>query len=76
MSKSEPVSSSDAELPKKSRRGFAAMDPEKQRAIARKGGRASHVKGTGHEWSSETARIAGAKGGAASRGGRGKVESG
>ena len=27
-------------------RGFASMDPEKQRAIARKGGRAAHEKGT------------------------------
>jgi len=28
-----------------SRRGFASMDPEKQREIARKGGRASHGGG-------------------------------
>lgn len=27
------------------RRGFASMDPEKQREIARKGGRASHGGG-------------------------------
>ena len=26
----------------KSKRGFASMDPDKQRAIARKGGQASH----------------------------------
>lgn len=31
----------DAPKPARSRRGFAAMDPEKQREIARKGGRAS-----------------------------------
>ena len=55
-----------------SKRGFAAMNPEKQRQIASKGGKASHVNGTGHEWNSESARIAGAKGGKASRGGRGK----
>jgi general stress protein YciG len=39
------------------------MDPEKQRAIARKGGRAAHEKGTAHEWTSEEARRAGRKGG-------------
>jgi uncharacterized protein len=44
-------------------RGFASMDPEKQRAIARKGGRAAHEKGTAHEWTSEEARRAGRKGG-------------
>ncbi|NLN77081.1 MAG: general stress protein [Armatimonadetes bacterium] len=51
------------------RRGFASMDPDKQREIARKGGRAAHKKGTAHEWSSEEARIAGRKGGEASHGG-------
>lgn len=57
---------------KKQRRGFAAMDPAKQREIASKGGKASHEKGTGHEWSAESARAAGRKGGLASHGGRGK----
>jgi general stress protein YciG len=62
-----------AETPrKKQRRGFAAMDPNKQKEIASKGGKASHEKGTGHEWSSESARDAGRKGGLASHGGRGK----
>lgn len=51
-------------------RGFASMDPEKQREIASKGGRAAHMQGTAHEWSSEEAREAGRKGGAASRGNR------
>ena len=50
-------------------RGFASMDPEKQREIARKGGRAAHAKGTAHEWTSEEARVAGRKGGEASHGG-------
>ena len=58
---------------KKQRRGFAAMDPAKQREIASKGGKASHEQGTGHEWDSESAREAGRKGGQASRGGRGKL---
>jgi general stress protein YciG len=48
-------------------RGFALMDPEKQRVIARLGGKAAHLKGTAHEWSSEQARAAGRKGAAAKR---------
>lgn len=47
----------------KSRRGFASMDPARQREIASKGGRAAHAKGTAHEWSAEEARVAGKKGG-------------
>jgi general stress protein YciG len=39
------------------------MDPEKQRAIASKGGRAAHQKGTAHEWTREEAQEAGRKGG-------------
>jgi general stress protein YciG len=50
---------------KKSVRGFAAMDAEKQREIARKGGRAAHEQGVAHEWSSHEAREAGKKGGQA-----------
>jgi len=49
----------------KSRRGFASMDPSRQREIASKGGRAAHEKGTAHEWSSDEARVAGQKGGIA-----------
>lgn len=44
-------------------RGFASMDEETRRAIASKGGRAAHRKGTAHEFSSEEAREAGRKGG-------------
>src|SRR5690606_27693992 len=47
----------------KSRRGLASMDPARQRAIASKGGKAAHAKGTAHEWSSDEARVAGRKGG-------------
>src|SRR5215216_645733 len=47
----------------KSPRGFAAMDQEKQREIASKGGRAAHSKGTAHEFSPDEAREAGRKGG-------------
>ena len=46
-----------------STRGFASMDPERQRQIAREGGKAAHVKGTAHEFNSEEARNAGRKGG-------------
>jgi general stress protein YciG len=47
-------------------RGFAGMDPEKQREIASKGGKAAHEKGTAHEFDSEEAQEAGRKGGKAS----------
>lgn len=47
------------------KRGFASMDPEKQRKIASKGGKAAHAKGTAHEFTSEEARRAGRKGGKA-----------
>lgn len=51
-------------------RGFASMDKEKQRAIASKGGKAAHAKGTAHEWDSLEAKEAGRRGGLASKGGR------
>lgn len=49
-------------------RGFAAMDPATQRRIASEGGRASHQSGRGHRFTSEEARVAGRKGGQATRG--------
>ena len=48
-----------------STRGFASMESEKQRAIASKGGRAAHEKGTAHEFDVREARMAGRKGGEA-----------
>ena len=45
------------------RRGFALMNPERQREIARKGGKAAHEKGTAHQFNSDEAREAGRKGG-------------
>lgn len=48
-----------------SNRGFAAMDQDKQRKIASKGGKAAHEKGTAHEFSSQQAAEAGSKGGKA-----------
>jgi general stress protein YciG len=52
-------------MAEKGRRGFASMDIEKQRAIASKGGKAAHQKGTAHEFTPEEARAAGRKGGEA-----------
>jgi general stress protein YciG len=43
--------------------GFASMESDKQREIARKGGMAAHRKGTAHEFTAEEARNAGRKGG-------------
>lgn len=48
-----------------SKRGFASMDQEKQRAIASKGGHAAHAQGKAHRFTTEEARIAGRKGGEA-----------
>ena len=45
----------------KSRRGFAAMDAQRQRAIASLGGRAAHASGHAHEFTTEEARAAGLK---------------
>ncbi|WEF34344.1 KGG domain-containing protein [Pseudoduganella chitinolytica] len=42
-----------------SNRGFASMDPQRQREIASEGGRAAHAAGTAHEFTSEEARRAG-----------------
>lgn len=44
----------------KSGRGFASMDPARQREIASQGGRAAHASGNAHEFTSEEARAAGA----------------
>lgn len=46
----------------KADRGFANMDKAQQRAIASKGGRAAHRKGTAHQWTPDEARAAGRKG--------------
>ncbi len=44
-----------------SNRGFASMDPQRQREIAAEGGRAAHASGNAHEFTSEEARQAGAQ---------------
>ncbi len=50
---------------KKSNRGFASMDREKQKEIASKGGKAAHAQGRAHEFTADEARSAGRKGGEA-----------
>ena len=52
-----------------SNRGFASMDPQKQKQIASKGGKAAHEKGSAHEFNAQEARQAGSKGGQSSRSG-------
>lgn len=46
---------------RRSLRGFAAMDPQRQREIASLGGRAAHQSGHAHEFTSDEARAAGRK---------------
>jgi uncharacterized protein len=54
---------------RKEERGFASMDPERVREIAREGGIAAHKSGNAHEFTSDEARQAGRKGGSNSHGG-------
>ena len=51
----------EAASARRSLRGFAAMDPQRQREIASLGGRAAHQSGHAHEFTSEEARAAGKK---------------
>lgn len=57
-------------------RGFAAMPPEKQRAIASQGGRAAHASGNAHQFTSAEASAAGRKGGAATHSNRAQAKLG
>jgi len=64
-----------------SNRGFASMDPQKQREIASEGGKAAHASGNAHEFTSEEARRAGSMshkndGSQQSGGGSGSQQSG
>lgn len=64
MGTSNPQSQSKSSR-KKGKQGFASMNPDEQRRIASKGGKAAHAKGTAHEWTPEEAKAAGRKGGSA-----------
>ena len=55
----------EQEKTRKKPRGFAAMDADKQRLIASKGGKIAHQRGHAHEFTPEEAREAGRKGGVA-----------
>jgi general stress protein YciG len=55
-------------------RGFAAMDRALVSEIARKGGKAAHVAGTAHEFTSSEAREAGRKGGKATHRNRARAK--
>jgi general stress protein YciG len=48
------------------KRGFASMDAALRSTIATLGGVAAHKARTAHEWTPETAAVAGRKGGQAS----------
>jgi len=45
----------------KGKRGFASMDPERRRELARRGGQAVHRLGTAHTFTSAEARLASQK---------------
>jgi general stress protein YciG len=63
LSSIERTSTMPNEERRQKTRGFASMSSEKQREIARKGGRAAHERGTAHEFTADEARAAGRKGG-------------
>jgi len=48
--------------PTRRKRGFACMDPELVRQLARRGGVAAHKAGKAHQFTSEEAKVAGRKG--------------
>jgi general stress protein YciG len=56
------VSPDDPKVPaRRSKRGFAGMDPQRVREIARAGGRAAHAQGSAHQFDAQEARLAGLK---------------
>lgn len=57
-------------VPTRKPRGFAAIDRNLVKEIARKGGKAAHAAGTAHEFTSDEARVAGKKGGQATHANR------
>lgn len=68
-----PAQEAAAEERRPRRRGFAAMDRDRVKEIASKGGKAAHAAGTAHQFSSDEARNAGRKGGMAPHVRRGGV---
>jgi uncharacterized protein len=47
----------------KQKRGFALLSHDRRKRVASLGGKIAHVNGRAHEFTSESARIAGRKGG-------------
>lgn len=70
---SEKSATTPTEGSRPRRRGFAAMDRDRVKEIASKGGKAAHAAGTAHQFSSDEARNAGRKGGMAPHVRRGGV---
>lgn len=68
-----PAMAAPTEERRPRRRGFAAMDRDRVKEIASKGGKAAHAAGTAHQFSSDEARNAGRKGGMAPHVRRGGV---
>lgn len=64
MSEALNTTNDQANLPKK-KRGFAAMDPERRKEIAGRGGKSAHQQGKAHRFTREEAQVAGSKGGKA-----------
>jgi Stress-induced bacterial acidophilic repeat motif. len=46
-------------------KGFASLDADRLREVARNGGRAAHARGSAHQFTKEEAQAAGRKGGIA-----------
>ena len=46
----------DSAEQKKPKRGFAALSPERQKELARQGGKAAHQQGKAHKWTTERKR--------------------
>jgi general stress protein YciG len=65
MQDDQSLPASHDTLPAPRPKGFARLAPDVLSAIARKGGKAAHAVGRAHEFTSEEAREAGRKGGAA-----------
>jgi general stress protein YciG len=61
------MSSDNSSQKAASKRGFASMDPQRQKEIASLGGKAAHASGKAHEFNTAEAREAGRKGGRAGR---------
>jgi len=52
--------------------GFAAMSPERRKSVCSSGGKAAHAKGKAHQYTLEEARLAGSRGGLATKRNRDK----